>query len=254
MAPKLQYIERGGGDVVVLVHGFPLDCRVWEEQVDELSGEFRVIAPDLPGFGKSAPVGKFSIESLADILHDNLKELGAVPCVLGGLSMGGYVSQAFVAKYAGDLRGLMLIDTRSNSDTEQGKLARNEMIELARTRGSTAVAEQMMPKMLAPGASADLTARLRGIMNACPAETIQSACAAMRDRPDFSPMLEELSLPTLILSGELDVIAPPPVAEQMHRMVNGSSLAIIAGAGHMAPMERPREVVAAMRKFLRSLK
>jgi 3-oxoadipate enol-lactonase len=253
MAQQLHILERGTGPALVLLHGFPLDCRVWDQQVAELSDEYRVIAPDLPGFGQSPSIGKFTMESLADVVHQALTELGALPCVLGGLSMGGYVSQAFVAKYVRNLRGLMLIDTRSNADTEQGKLARNEMIELAKTRGSAAVAEQMMPKMLAPSAGADLTARLKGIMNACPAETIQFACAAMRDRPDYTPMLQELTLPTLILSGELDVIAPPVVAEQMHRAVSGSKLALIAGAGHMAPMERPKAVSAAMRRFLRTI-
>ncbi len=254
MDEPLNYIERGCGPAVVLLHGFPLDSRVWEGQLEELADEFRVIALDLPGFGKSVSIGKFTIESLADIVRKTLERMGALPCVLGGLSMGGYVAQAFVSKYAQSLRGLMLIDTRPNADSEQGKVARNEMIELARTHGSSAVAEQMMPKMLAPGAASDVTARLRAIMNACPAETIQNAVAAMRDRPDFSTMLQNLTLPALILCGEMDVLSPPVITEQMHRLVAGSNLAMIAGAGHMAPMERPREVSAAMRRFLRALK
>ncbi|MGA3065785.1 MAG: alpha/beta fold hydrolase [Tepidisphaeraceae bacterium] len=250
MQRDLYYIERGKGPPVVLLHGFPLDGRVWAGPLELLSSTRRVIVPDLPGFGKSPTRGSFTIESLAEDLHALLMRIGALPCVLAGLSMGGYVSQSFAAKFADDLRGLILVDTRSSADTDQGKQSRNDMIELAKTKGSAAVAEQMMPRMLGPTASRELSDQLSEIMNDCPAQTIEHACAAMRDRPDFSAMLANLKLPALIIVGQSDALTPPAVAEAIHGSIPGSALSIIPNAGHMTPMEQPAEVAAAIRKFL----
>src|SRR6266542_306071 len=136
----IPYQERGRGVPVVLVHGFPLDSGMWEAQLDALSDRYRVIAPDLRGFGQSISTEPFTIASQADDVHALLKELGALPCVLAGLSMGGYIALAFSRKYASDLRALTLIDTRSEGDTPQGKENRNKMIQLVRDNGSKAVA------------------------------------------------------------------------------------------------------------------
>src|SRR5688500_15178660 len=178
------YEEEGTGPVVVLLHGFPLDSRVWESQRRALSDRWRIITPDLRGFGGSKSEHAFTMESLADDVHTLLVELEALPCVLGGLSMGGYVALAYGKKYPTDLRGLMLIDTRAEGDTPEGRQAREKMIALARDSGSKAVADQMMPKMVTSGAPPEVTQQLRQIMEACPSTTIQHALAAMRDRPD----------------------------------------------------------------------
>src|ERR1700743_1984444 len=100
------FIVRGTGVSVVLLHGYPLDHRIFLPQLEQLSREARIILPDLRGFGKSISREPFSIESLADDVHALLAKLGALPCVLGGLSMGGYVSLALARKYPGDLLGL----------------------------------------------------------------------------------------------------------------------------------------------------
>jgi len=244
---EIHFSENGAGVPLVLVHGFPLDQRVWRNQLGDLANTCRVIAPDLRGFGKSPPSGPFTIESLADDLHELLHELSALPCILGGLSMGGYVSLAFAKKYLPELRGLILTDTRAAADTPQGREGRNAMIELARTRGSAAVAEQMLPKSIADPAFAPLA---RQIMEACPAQTVQFALAAMRDRSDYTDFLPMISTPTLIIVGESDAITTPSMAETMRDAIPGATLAIIPGAGHLSPLERPAEVSAAIRRFV----
>ena len=148
----MNYQETGSGPAVVLLHGFPLDSRVWDAQRQALSDRFRIITPDLRGFGASKSEHAFTIESLADDVHALLSQIGALPCVLGGLSMGGYVSLAYAKKYPTDLRGLMLIDTKAAGDTPEARQGREKMIALARDSGSKAVADQMMPKMVAPDA------------------------------------------------------------------------------------------------------
>ena len=249
--------EAGAGPAVVLLHGFPLDSRIWKGQRDALASRYRVIAPDLRGFGKSQSRETFTIESLADDVHALLAEIGALPCVLGGLSMGGYVALEYVKKYPTDLRALMLIDTKAEGDTPEGKEARVKMAQLAREKGSAAVAEQMMPKMLAPDADKYRPAvvkELRAIMEACPATTIENALMAMRERRDHSANLPSIAAPTLILVGEADAITPPKVSQAMKDAIPNSQMVLIKGAGHMTPMEQPEQVNQAMMAFLDRMK
>jgi 3-oxoadipate enol-lactonase len=100
----LHHIEKGAGQPLVLLHGFPLDSRMWTAQIDDLSSRWRVIAPDFRGFGKSASASPFTVPLLADDIRELLQSIGAVPCVLGGLSMGGYVAMNYARKYPADLR------------------------------------------------------------------------------------------------------------------------------------------------------
>jgi 3-oxoadipate enol-lactonase len=248
----LNYEERGTGTPLVLLHGFPLDSRIWREQVAALSDRFRVIAPDLRGFGQSKSNDAFTMESLADDVHALLADLRALPCVLGGLSMGGYVALAYAKKYPTDLRGLALIDTKAEGDTGEGKAGREKMIELARTQGTKAVADQMMPKMLA--ADADKTRpqvkrELDQIMNTQTPLTIEHALAAMRDRPDFVAHLPSIATLTVVIVGEHDAITPPAGAEKMSKAIPKSTYVVIHGAGHMSPMEQPQQVTDALRRF-----
>jgi pimeloyl-ACP methyl ester carboxylesterase len=247
----LHYEESGAGlPPLVLLHGFPLDGRVWNGQRSALSNHFRVIAPDLRGFGKSAPAtSPFSMESLADDVHALLEAIGALPCMLGGLSMGGYVALAYVKKYPGDLKGLALIDTRAEGDSPEGKQARQKMIQLVREKGSSAVADQMLPKLLAPDALNNrpaLVKELRAICEGCPPRTIEYALMALRDRPDRIPDLPSIAVPTTIIVGDQDSITPVAMAETMNKGIPRSRLVVVKGAGHMACMEQPEQVSRAL--------
>ena len=249
----LSYSERGAGPALVLVHGFPLDSRIWEAQASDLSNRFRVITPDLRGFGQSRSDSAFTMESLADDLHALLKKAKALPCVLGGLSMGGYMALSYVKKYPMDLRGLILIDTKAEGDTPEGKQGRMKMIDLVRQKGSAAVAEQMMPKMLAPDTPArrpEVARNLRSIMESCPPRTIEHALLALRDRTDHSADLPSVPVPTLILVGDADAITPPAAAQAMQKGIPTSKLVTIRGAGHLTPMEQPAQVNQAIRQFM----
>lgn len=255
--PTLAYTEKGKGLPLVLVHGFPVDWRMWEAQISELSGHWRVIAPDLLGFGRSWSDQPFTMESQADAIHSMLRELNALPCALGGLSMGGYIALAYVRKYPEDLRGLMLVDTKAERDNPQQREGRDKMIELVRTSGSRAVAEQMLPNMLAedtPRARPAVAASLRAMMEACPPRTIENALTAMRERPDQSPHLSSIAVPTLIIVGDADSITPVSVAQSMQKQIPGARLSTIKGAGHMSPMEQPAQVNQAMSRFLGALR
>jgi 3-oxoadipate enol-lactonase len=251
----VHYDERGTGQPLVLLHGFPLSSRIWSHQVEHLSRESRVITPDFRGFGQSPPAGPFTVASLADDVHALLTKIGALPCTLGGLSMGGYVALAFAKKYAKDLRALILVDTRSEADSADGKAARNKMIELVRSSGARAVADQMLPKMLTEATvknGARLTSEVRQIMESCPPQTIAHALVALREREDYSTILPSIAVPTLILVGEADPITPPSMAKALHDAIPRSQLKIIPAAAHLSSMERPSDVTDAIRTFVQN--
>jgi pimeloyl-ACP methyl ester carboxylesterase len=255
----LSYDERGPSTArppLVLLHGFPLDSTMWEHQLQSLStAGHRVVAPDFRGFGRSRSDDPFTLESLADDVHSLLATVHAAPCALVGLSMGGYVALAFAKKYPQDLAALALVDTKAEADTTEGKQGREKMIALARTSGATAVADQMMPKMLAADSAArpQIANRLRQIMEACPPKTIEHALAAMRDRPDRTGELASMKVPALVIVGDADAITPPAVAASMAGRIPGARLVTIRGAGHMSPMEQPDQVTRALRTFVQSL-
>ena len=185
----ISYRQQGTGSPLVLLHGFPLDWRIYEAQIPSLSKTHRVIAPDLPGFGQSKSEKPFTIASMADDVHELLRSMDALPCALGGLSMGGYISLAFAKKYPKDLSALILMDTRAEGDTPEGKAARGKMIELVRKEGSKAIADQMLPKMFAEQtlkADGEPVKKIRDIMEHCPPKTIEHALIALRDREDYT--------------------------------------------------------------------
>lgn len=250
------HLESGRGPNLVFVHGFPLDSRMWENQIAHFSSRFRCIAPDLRGFGQSISREPFSIESLADDVRALLLQLEALPCVLCGLSMGGYVALAYVKKCPSELRALALIDTRAEADTAEGKANRNKMIELVRASGANAISDQMMPKLLSQQTMQSKPAvvqKLRQITQGCPVLTIEHALAAMRDREDYTNELASIAVPTFIAVGEHDTLTPPPMSRAMHERISRSQLAIIPGAGHMTPMEQPGAFNEQLARFLTDL-
>jgi pimeloyl-ACP methyl ester carboxylesterase len=255
---NLYFLDQATGTPVVLLHGFPLDSRMWSAQVPALtSAGYRVIAPDLRGFGQSPSDKSFTVESLADDVHALLAGIGALPVVLAGLSMGGYVALAYAKKYPADLRGLVLLDTKAEADTAEGKEGRQKMIDLVRKDGAKAVADQMMPKMFAKdavGQRPQVAQDLRRMMEATPAKTIGHALEAMRDRPDRSGELASIEVPTLVIVGESDQITPPQGAEAMAKKIPNAKLETIRGAGHMSPMEQPEQVNRALMAFLNSMR
>jgi pimeloyl-ACP methyl ester carboxylesterase len=149
----------------------------------------------------------------------------------------------------------MLIDTRAEADSPEGRQGRDAMIQLARTEGSAAIAAKMMPKMMVQAGETQpqIAAEVRKIMEQCPSLTIEHALAAMRDRADYSGGLPSIVAPTLIIVGDADPITPPAAAEAMHRAIAGSSLSVISSASHLACAEQPQQVNRAIKNFLRTL-
>jgi 3-oxoadipate enol-lactonase len=230
---------------VVLLHAFPLSSAMWQPQVEALSREYRVIAPDLPGFG-GRPVETVSIAQMAADVAAHIHE----PVVLGGLSMGGYVALAFARKYPEKLRGLILADTKAEADDATGKANRDKMIAFAESHTSREVIDSVMPKMAGTPAAVE---QVRALASKQSPAGIVNAVRAMRDRPDLTDVLPEIKVPTLVIVGSEDQLTPLLVAQSLAGRIAGARLEVIPDAGHISNLENPAAFNEALRKFLQSL-
>ena len=253
-------LDAGAGDPILFVHGFPLDHSMWREQIDELSGDFRVIVPDLPGFGQSGAIdGTLSMARLADdlaILLDRLEIAG--PVIFCGLSMGGYVGWQFWSRHRDRISRLIQCDTKAVADPPEVARGREMMAANMVQEGAAgvaAVSESLIPKLFAKesierGVPA-VQATIEVILSTSP-KSIAAAQLGMAEREEFSGRLGEITLPCLLVCGEHDVISPPSEMRQIAEAIKGSQYVEISGAGHMAPLEDPVAFHEAFRTFLAS--
>lgn len=248
---------RGKGPAILLIHGYPLDHTIWEHPLGNLEGWTRV-APDLRGMGQSdAPDLGYSMQTYAEDLLALLTALGIERAVVCGLSMGGYVAFEMLRRARARVRGLILVDSRAEADTPEGRKARDAAAQQAREGGAAAIAEAMLPKLLArtpmPG-QAELREKVRRMMVATPVAGILGALGALKDRPDSMPLLPTLDgLPTLVIVGEDDQITPVTSARAMAAAVPGAQVKVIPNAGHLAPIEQPETVTRTLTEFLATL-
>ena len=242
--------EMGSGPAVVLVHGYPLDGAMWSGVARALMPRFRVVKPDLPGRGDTTAPSAGTMEDYADFLEEILKGIGA-PAGLAGFSMGGYAALALARRRPERLAALALVDTRAQSDDEAGRAKRDEAIATVRSGGVAPIADAMVPKLLSASALAnrDLVDRVRRIMLRQKPETVEADLTALRDRADSRSILAGISIPTLVVVGAEDALTPPVDSEAMASAIPGARLTTIPGAGHLAPMERPGAVAAALSDF-----
>ena len=253
----LNVIERGSGPVLLLVHGFPLDHQMWRHQLDGLAADYRVIAPDLRGFGQSTVTpGVVTMQRFANDLAALLDALNVrEPITLCGLSMGGYIAWQFAQHHRQRLAKLVLCDTKAVADTAEGAKARLENAQKVLAEGPQAIVDGMLAKLFAPQTASqqpDLFKGQREIMLGTKPEGIAAALRGMAEREDVSGRLAEFDLPALVICGEHDAIAP---LEEMRSIAAGlprATFAPIAEAGHMAPLEQPAAVNQALRAFLQS--
>jgi len=227
---------------------------MWQGQLALTARGWRVIAPHFRGFdgGESDPPAQ-SIDDYAGDVIDLLDALHIDDAIVGGLSMGGYVAFALLRHAARYVQGLILADTKAEADTAEGVEGRKRMIQLVRDKGSVAVADEMIPKLLGETTrrtQSDVVDRVRALATSSSAAAIASALHALMTRPDSRPQLSSIHVPTLILVGDEDTVTPRAAAEEMHRGIPGSKLAIIPNAGHLTNLEQPDAFDAAVAGFL----
>ena len=253
---QLAVERRGNGSepAVLFIHGFPLDRTIWDHQLDGLTG-FHRIAPDLRGMGRSeAPDLGYSMGTYAEDLGGILDAIGVSRVVLCGISLGGYIAFEFLRRWRERVRGLILMDTRAEADSVEGRKSREALIGRIRDQGPIAAAEAMLPRFFTPQVSPDIIERIRTMILRTPVAGLVGALSAMRERPDSSSLLPTLTgIPTLVMVGAEDMITPPAVAQTMASAIPGARLMEIPGAGHLPCVEQPVPTTRAVLKFLQGL-
>lgn len=251
---KLAYTDEGQGTPIVFVHGFPLNRSTWDPQIAALGARYRVIVPDLRGFGDSPHTpGSNGLSLYAMDLAALLDHLNIGQVVLAGHSMGGYIALAFARQSIGRLIGLALISTRPGADTPEAANGRRALAERVKKEGVQAVAETMAPKMISAHSQAQypaLVEQVKAIMSSASVDGVVEALTAMANRDDSTMLLPTLKLPTLVLTGESDTLISPDESRKMAQVIPNARLSLIPHAGHLPSLEAPDAVNQALEAFL----
>lgn len=242
--------DRGGRQPLILIHGYPLDGAIWSPQVEALSNERRVIAPDLMGCGRSQPAARTSVDDHADDLAALMDALVLRRAVIGGVSMGGYVALAMWRRHPGRISGLVLANTRAGADTEAARAGRYQTATSVAEQGTAAVVEGLLPKLLSGAAGSDVVAEVKQIMARQSPAAVIDALKAMAGRPDSTGILAGITVPTLVITGADDGLLPPSESNVMADLIPGAELVILPGAGHLANFEAPGAFNSALRAFM----
>lgn len=256
---SLRYLTSGEGRALVLLHAFPLSADQWLPQLHRVPPGWRFIAPDLRGFRGFGPAyedpggANLSIDDFADDVAALLTHLEVERAVWCGLSMGGYVALAAQRRVPSRVAGLVLSNTRGGADSPEARAGRDRMIDLVRREGPAGVAAAMTPRLLGESTRrdrSDLEDAVTRMILVNAAEPIATALAALRDRPDSTPLLGTIASPALVLAGDEDVVTPIADSEALAGGIPGATLEILRGVGHLSNLEDPLGWNAAVHRFL----
>ena len=242
---------------LVFIHGFPLSPSMWDPQFSLAERGWRLIVPELRGFGMGKEAAgdppTTSIDDYAGDTIDLLDKLHIDTAVICGLSMGGYIAFSMFRHAPNYFRAMVLADTRSQGDSPEAVVGRRNMQQVVREKGTDAVADALLPKLVGDTTRRerpDVVEAIRSQITGNSVEGIVGALTALMTRPDSTSMLSTIRCPVQIIVGDEDAITPPPLSEQMHRDIPGSELAVIKGAGHMSNMEQPTAFNDVLARFL----
>lgn len=255
---RTAWLEAGAGWPVILLHAFPLNADMWRPQFQRLPTGWRFLAPDLRGFGQSAPVdkdvkgGSYGVDDYAADVFALMDCLELDDAVIGGLSMGGYVTFAMYRQAPARFTGMILADTRSPADPPPAREARLQLRRLLAEQGPAGVANAMLPKLLGADADQGAIDFARDLIESAPADAIDAAIGAMMERPDSTPDLARITCATLVAVGEHDTVTPVSESEAMQGAIRRSRLTVIPGAGHLSNLEQPAAFSRALEDFLLS--
>ena len=228
-------------DGVLLVHAFPLDARMWEPQLGALADALPVVAPHLPGFGGTEPAGDvMTMSAAAGRCLDALDGADVDRAVVCGLSMGGYVAFELWRRAPERFAGLVLANTRAGADSQEGAAGRKALADRLRAEGNGFLVASP-PPLLSADASDELWARVRELIQGQPADAIAAAALGMAERPDSTPDLASITVPSLVITARGDTLIPPEATTPMADQIPGAELASIDGAGHLSNLEAPGE-------------
>ncbi|HTX89052.1 MAG TPA: alpha/beta hydrolase, partial [Bacteroidales bacterium] len=249
---QLFFRDTGKGKVIVLLHGYPESSAIWAEFIRVLSKEFRVIAPDLPGHGRSEVFGEaHPIGLLADAVWEILKTLKIKQCVMVGHSMGGFTTLEFARKYPGMLAGFGLFHSHPFEDSEETKKARDQFISLIRT-DKMKFLKEYIDLLFWDKTRKKYQSRIRDLTTSASRMTPEALIAAMKGmkhRKDRSEVLKRSKVPVLFIVGMQDSRFPVARAWEIIRMPRRSEVLLLKDVAHMGFLEAKKETLATVQAF-----
>ncbi len=255
----MNYTERGlpQGLPVVFIHGFPFSHLMWEPQMKALPNNIRAITYDVRGHGESDVAdGIYTIEFFVDDFIALLDHLCIERAVVCGLSMGGYVALRAIERHPERFLALVLCDTRSEADPNEGKVKRSASIKAVKTDGVAAFADGFVKAVFAESTFKRNPAAVEGIKDLIKANSPIGICGtllALAARTDTTAALSAIKVPTLILVGAEDKLTPPSASESLRDRITRSELHVVPGAAHMSNIENPDEFNRHLISFLKTV-
>ncbi len=255
---KLAYDEIGSGEPFLLLHGFPLSGKMWSETAEAISSKgYRVILPDLRGFGESRCGDEIvPIENMAKDVAQLLDFLKIEKSIIGGLSMGGYVTFNLLRIFPKKFRALILCDTNYTSEPKENLPARQNLVDEIEKHGTRALVDQMLPMAVSEYTklnNPDLISALTDEFLACSASSAAAAIRGIASRKDHTATLSKIDVPTILIFGQEDKITNVESAEKMASQIQGAKLSVIPNAGHLSNLENPQVFNSTVLEFLRSI-
>lgn len=254
---EICYEVLGSGPPVVLLHPFPANHEFWRPVSQALVSRYRLILPDLRGHGESGVgEGPARIEKHAEDIARILDHADAGRVPLVGASIGGYIFFEFWRRYRGRVAAAVLCNTKAPADTPEGKASRLQAANDVLERGTEPFFQSMIPRLLGKTTREtrpDLVDGSLGMMQKMSPEDVAQVQRGMAERVDSVPTLRAINIPTLVLTGDEDILTGPPEAELMTKNITGSEMKIVPRAGHFSPWEQSEQVGKILRQFLDSL-
>lgn len=246
---EIYFKERGEGFPLILIHGFCETSEIWDSFAEKLSQDFRVITPDLPGFGNSPLTSKeISIAGTATILNSWLYQIGIRNSVVIGHSLGGYITLSMVAQKPELITGFGLFHSTTFSDSEEKKLNRNKVFDFVDKNGVLPFVETFVPGLFWQKQNPSIE-KVHSIASKTKKETLLAYTLAMRDRPDSTSLLTSYRGDSLFLAGRYDSLIPCSTMEDQSRLCQRSVFQILENSGHMGMFEDTETVLSEVRCF-----
>jgi pimeloyl-ACP methyl ester carboxylesterase len=252
-------VEAGEGLPVVLLHAFPVTSAMWLAQREELADVCRVLTPDLRGFGGSPLPPDLggrppSVDDMAGDVAAMLDARGIDRAVIGGLSMGGYVTMAFLRQYPDRVQAVILADTKASADPEPARANRLRIADTAVAESSPRVVlDEVVPNLLGRTTVADrpdIVDEVTKLATMASPVGLAWAQRAMAARPESVETLASVQAPSLVIVGEEDTLTTLDDARAMVDTLPDARLVTIAEAGHLSAVEQPEAFTEAVREFL----
>ena len=251
---EIHYWTLGDGPPVILLHPFPVNHEFWLPAAGPLTSRYRLILPDLRGHGASGVgEGPATMEKHAADIRNLMDDadIGRAPLI--GVSIGGYLMFEFWRRYPGRVAALGLCNTKAPGDNAEARNGRLQAADDVLERGTEPFFESMIQNVLARTtreARPDLIDGVMRMMRQMSPDDVALVQRGMAERPDSVETLKTINVPTLLLTGDEDMMTGANEAEFMRQRISGSEMRVIPQAGHYSPWEQPEQVARLLRQFL----